>query len=121
MFSALVFGLIFILPLLIYFINSGVASKERRGIAAGIPKPKQPRAARAPRTRPPRTARVHPRRTEYCGRGFTHFALALFGSQDACRRCRFLESVPTALPEQGSDGDESDPHEPVPLVRPGNE
>lgn len=122
MVSALTFLVVFLVPLLIFFVNSGVAAKERRGIAAGIPKPKQPKAARpvkAPRTR---TARVRSRRVDDCGRPFTHFALALMGSREACKYCRYLEEVPAKPSEPGDSDSGDDPaNEPIPLVRPANE
>lgn len=97
MVSIILFVLVAGIPFIIYLVNSGLAAKENRGIAAGIPKPKQPKEAKAPRPgRTARTAKVRSRRVEYCGRGFTHFALALMGSQDSCKHCRYLQEVPPA-------------------------
>ncbi len=113
------------LPFIIYLVNSGVAAKERRGIAAGIPKQKQAKAPKQSRASRTRTARVRSRRVDDCGRGFTHFALALLGSQESCRYCRYLEEVPQTPEDDDSTGpgDSAGPssNEPVPLVRPANE
>ncbi len=99
MISTIVFLLVLGLPFIIYLVNSGVAARERRGIAAGIPKPKQPKQAKAARPgQGARPARVRSRRIEYCGRSFTHFALALAGSQDSCRHCLYLQEVPSSSP-----------------------
>lgn len=102
--SFLLFLLIAGVPLSVYIVNALRAMKERgdlgnRGIAAGIPKPKQ---ARAPKNRT-RGARVRQRRAVYCGRDFTHLALAVLGSQDSCRHCTYLQAVP---PPPDSDDDE---------------
>lgn len=121
--SALTFLVVFLVPLIIFFVNSGFAARERRGIAAGIPKPKQPKAAKP--AKPPRTraARVRSRRVDDCGRGFTHFALAVVGSQEACKYCRYLEEVPSepAGPDDSGDAGEPAENEPIPLVRPAND
>lgn len=121
--SALTFLVVFLVPLIIFFVNSGFAAKERRGIAAGIPKPKQPKAARPAKTPRVRTARVRSRRVDDCGRGFTHFALALVGSQEACKYCRYLEEVPSEPPgpADGGDSEETADNAPIPLVRPAND
>jgi hypothetical protein len=100
MIQTVIFVLFLALPLFLYLMNSGVIRRETRGIAGGISKPK---AAKTPAQPKARKAVVRTRRTSYCGRGFTHFALALVGSQDACRYCSRLESVPP-----GSNG-EPDP------------
>jgi len=131
MISALTFLVVFLVPLIIFFLNQGIAAKERRGIAAGIPRPKQPKEAKPPKPGRTRPARVRSRRVEYCGRAFTHFSLALLGSQESCRYCRFLEEVPQAAPEPepGSSSEpaaneeatDEAPAEPVPFVRPAND
>jgi hypothetical protein len=92
-----------LVPLLIFFINSGVVHRERRGIAAGIPRPKRAKEAKPPST--PRPARVRPRRVADCGRGFTHLALSLVGSRNACRYCSYLQELPS---EPSPSPDESD-------------
>lgn len=99
--STIVFFLVLIVPFIIYLVNAGMAARENRGIAAGIPKPKQAKAPRAPRK--PRETRVRARRANYCGRGFTHFALALVGSSDACRYCTYIQEVPPPTPPAGDD------------------
>ncbi len=122
MVSALTFLAVFLIPLVLFFINSGIASRDRRGIAAGIPKPKQakpPKAARQGRSRP---ARVRARLVDDCGRSFTHLALALFGSEEACKYCRYLEEMPTTKEGPHDDGESGAPaNEPIPLIRPANE
>lgn len=97
MISAVVFILVAVLPFIIYLVNMLNAQKDR-GIAGGIPKPKQ---AKEPKRRT-REARVKQRRLTYCGRDFTHVVLAVFGSQDSCRRCTYLQEVgPLPDPEPG--------------------
>lgn len=114
MLSTVIFLLVLGLPFIIYLVNSGVAAKERRGIAAGIPKPKQPRAAKVPKPgRGAKTAKVRSRRVEYCGRGFTHFALALVGSQDSCRYCQYLQEVPATRLDEPPSGDDSPDDDPA--------
>ena len=117
MLSTVIFLLVLGLPFIIYLVNSGVAARERRGIAAGIPKPKHPRAAKVLKPgRGAKTAKVRSRRVEYCGRGFTHFALALIGSQDSCRYCHFLQEVPATEPnDPPSDDDGPDEPDNVPV------
>lgn len=127
MVSALTFLAVFLIPLLLFFFNSGIAAKERRGIAAGIPRPKGsngPKVAKPPKAPRTRTARVRARRVDDCGRNFTHFALDLFGSQESCRYCRYLEDVTPA--NEGGGGDSGNApapaaNEPLTLVRPAND
>lgn len=123
MISALTFLAVFLIPLILFFLNSGIAARDRRGIAAGIPKAKQakpPTPPRSPKTRP---ARVRSRRVDDCGRSFTHLALALFGSEESCKYCRYLEELPATPPASGNDGDAGEPpvNEPIPMVRPAND
>ncbi|MGE3076888.1 MAG: hypothetical protein AB7N24_07400 [Dehalococcoidia bacterium] len=99
--SFLIFVIVGVVPLAIYFINSMVAMKDKRGIAAGIPKPK---TAKAPRHRT-REAKVRQRRAQYCGRNFAHLALALVGSQDSCKYCTYLQEVPPPPPPSADDDD----------------
>lgn len=106
MISIIVFAVVALAPIVIFLINAGLASRDQRGIAAGIPKPKQAKAPRVKTSRA-REARVRSRRVSYCGRGFTHFALALMGSQDSCRYCAYLEEVPPP-PQDLPPGSESD-------------
>lgn len=103
MISAIAFFAILGLPFFIYLANSGWAARERRGIAAGIPKPRQPKAAKAPKPGRTREARVHARRLASCGRDFTHFALALVGARDSCRHCTYLQEVPPPSDEPDDD------------------
>ena len=104
MISLVIFILVAVIPFIIYLAGQINTLREDRGIAAGIPKPRQAKAPREPR-RKPRDARVRQRRTTYCGRGFTHFALALVGSQDSCRYCGYLQEVPPPPPSD-DDSDE---------------
>lgn len=104
MISTILFIVVIVLPLIAYFVNTFVASRESRGIAAGIPKPKQAKEPKEPKRRA-REARVRQRRAIYCGRDFTHFALAMVGSQDACRYCTYLQEVPPPAP-RGEDEDD---------------
>lgn len=114
MVSALTFVVVFLVPLLIYFVNSGMVAKERRGIAAGIPKPK---TAKPPRK--PRPARVRQYRDDDCGRGFTHLALSLVGSRDSCRYCHFEQPTLTVVPEPPADAEETgDSGSPAPTEEP---
>lgn len=94
MISGIVFVVVVLAPIAIYLLNAGLSMRESRGIAAGIPKPKEAKVPRGGRTKKPRSARVGNPRVKYCGRGFTHVALALVGSQDACRYCDYLEQAP---------------------------
>ena len=94
MISAIVFLVVALAPIAIYLINAALSMRDERGIAAGVPKPKEAKAPKQPRSKRPRTARVSNPRVQYCGRGFTHFALAVMGSQDSCRYCEYLESQP---------------------------
>lgn len=105
MVQTIIFVCFLALPLGFYLLNSGVVRRETRGIAAGIPRPK---TAKAPKQPKGRKATVRTRRISYCGRGFTHFALALVGSQDACRYCSRLHEVPP-----GGDEPDSDSHDAV--------
>ena len=100
--SFIVFLLVAGIPFVIFGINALNAMREQRGIAAGIPRPKQ---AKEPRRKKARDARLRQRRSVYCGKEFTHFALAIVGSQDACKRCTCLQEVP---PPPGDGDGESD-------------
>ena len=103
MISAIVFILVAVLPFIIYLVNMLNAQRDR-GIAGGIPKAKQAKEPKR-RTRP---ARVNQRRVTYCGRDFTHLVLAVFGSQDSCRHCTYLQEVPPPADPGGGSGPESD-------------
>ena len=113
MVSALTFLVVFLVPLLLFFLISGMVTKERRGIAAGIPKPK---TAKPPRK--PRPARVRQYRVDDCGRGFTHLALSLVGSRESCRYCRFeppgLAIVPDPPDQTGADDEPASEEAAVP-------
>jgi len=100
--STIVFVVVAIVPLIIYLINAGMSARGERGIAAGIPKPKE---AKVPRARKQRTARVRDRKVQYCGRTFTHLSLAILGSQDSCKYCTYepVESPPEPIKFPGTD------------------
>jgi len=97
--QTIVFFLVLGFPLIIYLINAAQAQRESRGIAAGIPKPKE---AKAPR-RSSRPARVRPLRVQSCGRHGTHMVLALLGSAESCRLCAFAAGE---RPGAGASDDE---------------
>ena len=100
MISTILFLVVLGLPFIAYLVNALVAKRETRGIAAGIPKPKQAKPPKAARTR---EGRVRQRRAIYCGREFTHLALAVLGSQDSCRYCSYLQEVPPPPPGDNTD------------------
>lgn len=115
MIQTIAFLLVLGFPFIIYLINMALAQRgQRGGIAAGIPRPKEAKMPRPPRSsKAPRTARVRSNRVQYCGRGFTHFALALVGSSESCRHCLYVREEPTPLrPEPPTGGDS--PHMPPP-------
>lgn len=97
MIQGILFFVVLGFPLIMYLINAGLARRDNRGpggpggIAAGIPKPKTAKTAKAPRTR---DARVRPARTGYCGRGSTHLALSLVGASSSCRFCTYTNAQP---------------------------
>ena len=101
MIQTIVFVLVLGFPFIIYLVNSALAHRESRGIAAGIPKPKQ---AKTPRTRG-RRAKVRSARVNSCGRNFSHMMLALVGSSESCRYCTYITEVP---PPPADDEDERD-------------
>ena len=102
--SFIVFLLVAGSPFVIFGINPLTAMRDQRGIAAGIPRPKQ---AKEPRRKKARDARLRQRRSVYCGKEFTHFALAIVGSQDSCKRCTYLQEVPS--PPGDGDGESDTP------------
>lgn len=112
MIQTIAFLLVLGFPFIIYLINMALAQREQRGgIAAGIPKPKEAKMPRPPRS--PRQAKVRSTRVQYCGRGFTHFALALVGSSQSCRHCTYVQQEPTPLRPEPRPGDDS-PRTPPP-------
>jgi hypothetical protein len=102
--QTIVFFLVLGLPFIIYLVNAALAQRESRGIAAGIPKPKEakPPRGRSTRTRP---AKVRSARVTSCGRNFSHLMLALVGSSESCRYCTYITEVP---PRPEGDEDEHD-------------
>lgn len=103
--QTIVFFLVLGFPFIIYLVNAALAQRESRGIAAGIPKPKEakPPRSRSGRARP---AKVRSARVTSCGRNFSHMMLALMGSPDSCRYCTYITEVPPPRPE--GDEDEHD-------------
>jgi hypothetical protein len=102
--QTIVFFLVLGFPFIIYLVNSALAQRESRGIAAGIPKPKEAKPPRG-RSGRARTAKVRSARVTSCGRNFSHMMLALMGSSDSCRHCTYITEVP---PQPGGDEDEHD-------------
>ncbi len=101
--QTIVFFLVLGFPFIIYLVNAALAQRESRGIAAGIPKPKE---AKPPRGRArPRPAKVRSARVTSCGRNFSHLMLALVGSSESCRYCTYITEVP---PRPEADEDEHD-------------
>lgn len=96
--QTIVFFLVLGFPLIVYLINAALAQRESRGIAAGIPKPKEAKSSQ----RTGRPAKVRPLRVQSCGRHGTHLILALLGSADSCRFCTYLQQ-PGATPTPDGD------------------
>ena len=104
MIQTIVFFLVLGFPFIIYLVNAALAQRESRGIASGIPKPKEAKAPRTPGSRA-RPARVRSARVTSCGRNFSHMMLALVGSSESCRYCTYITEVP---PPPEADEDERD-------------
>lgn len=105
MIQTIVFFLVLGFPFIVYLVNALLAQREQRGIAAGIPKPKE---AKPPRSRArSRPAKVRSARVTSCGRHFSHLMLALVGSSESCRYCTYITEVPPAQPTPDDD-DERD-------------
>lgn len=101
MLSTIIFLVILLAPFIIFVANAVIRRADDIGIAAGMKKAPRPKEAKPARTSAPRRRTMRPRRVSYCGKGLSHFALAIVGSQDACRFCGRLETVP---PDEGADG-----------------
>ena len=104
MLSNVIFILVLLLPLLIFVFSNLTARAREIGIAGGIKRPSV-RKPKEPKARKATAVRFH--RVTYCGRGLTHFALALVGSQDACRYCTHREAPadPSQAPVHADDAD----------------
>ncbi|MBA4179060.1 MAG: hypothetical protein C0506_00575 [Anaerolinea sp.] len=105
MISTIIFLVILLGPFIVFLANALIRRADDMGIAGGIKKPRGVKTAKPPRPSSPAKAKrtaMRARRVTYCGRGLTHFALAVIGSQDACRYCGRLETVPPDGP--GGDG-----------------
>ncbi|MEP7216063.1 MAG: hypothetical protein ABI782_07395 [Anaerolineaceae bacterium] len=109
MLSTIFFIAILAGPFILFLVNALSQRAKSTGILGGIKMPKAAKAPRAPGEAPigraPKAKRttMRARRVTYCGRGFSHFALAIVGSQDACRFCGRLEPVPSG----GTDDEEA--------------
>lgn len=108
MISTIVFLIILLGPFVMFLANALIRRADQMGIAGGIKKPGQPKAARTAKSPKVRRTAMRARRVTYCGRGFTHVALALVGSQDSCRYCGRLETVPADGPADGGPDEETD-------------
>lgn len=106
MISTVIFLIILLGPFVVFLANALIRRADEMGIAGGIKKPRAPKAAKVPRAAKAKRTTMRARRVTYCGRGFTHFALAVVGSQDACRYCGRLETVPPDGPEADAGPDE---------------
>lgn len=106
MLSTILFIAILAGPFILFLISALSQRAKTTGILGGIKMPKgmkmpgEPGAARAAKTPKAKRTTMRARRVTYCGRGLSHFALAIVGSEDACRHCGRLESVP---PGSGAD------------------
>ncbi len=119
MIQTIAFLLVLGFPFIVYLINMALASRDQRGrggIAAGIPKPGEPKDARTVRPSRPRSAKVRSKRVQYCGRGFTHIALALVGSSESCKYCTYVQNEPTPLRPEPPSGDDFPRNIPPPPV-----
>jgi len=100
MLSTVLFIVILAAPFILFLFNALTQRAKTTGILGGIKMPKSANAAgeagSAPTARAPKAKRttMRARRVTYCGRGLSHFALGIIGSEDACRHCGRLESVP---------------------------
>jgi hypothetical protein len=105
--QTIAFLLVLGFPFIIYLISMFLTQKDQRGkggIAAGIPRPPGSQARPGPSPIRGRPAKVRSTRVEYCGKYFRHMALALVGSQAACKYCTYTQEAPTPLrPEPPSD------------------
>lgn len=106
MISTVIFLIILLGPFIVFLANALIRRADDLGIAGGIKKPGAPKTAKVPRAAKVRRTTMRARRVTYCGRGLTHFALAVVGSQDACRYCGRLETVPPDGPGQDVGPDE---------------
>jgi hypothetical protein len=101
MVSTIIFLVILLAPFILFIANAVIRRADQIGIAGGIKKPRGMKAAKTPKPAKVKRTTMRARRVSYCGKGLSHFALAIVGSQDACRFCGRLESVP---PEDGDTG-----------------
>ncbi len=113
MFSTILFIAILAGPFILFLVSALSQKAKTTGILGGIKMPKSAktpkeagspsaaRPARAPKLQ--RTTTMRARRVTYCGKGLSHFALGMVGSEDACRFCGRLEPVAPL----GNDDDEA--------------
>ena len=112
MLSTIFFIAILAGPFILFLVSALSQKAKTTGILGGIKMPKSARTTQAPGVPPaarpakaPKMKRttMRARRVTYCGKGLSHFALGLVGSEDACRYCGRLEPVAPL----GSDDDEA--------------
>lgn len=109
MLSTILFFAILAGPFILFLISALSQRAKTTGILGGIKMPKgmrasgEPGAAREAKAPKAKRTTMRARRVTYCGRGLSHFALAIIGSEDACRHCGRLESVPPG----GGEDDEA--------------
>lgn len=103
MISTIVFLVILLAPFVIFIANAVIRRADDLGIAGGLKKPRTPKVARSPKASKPKRTTMRARRVTYCGKWLSHFALAIVGSEDACRFCGRLESV---APDDGAGSDD---------------
>lgn len=109
MLSTIFFIAILAGPFILFLVNALSQRAKTTGILGGIKMPKagkspgEPGSASAARAPKAKRTTMRARRVTYCGRGLSHFALAIVGSEDACRFCGRLETVPPG----GTDDDEA--------------
>ncbi len=108
MLSTVIFFVILLGPFILFLANAAIKKADDIGIAGGIKKPREPKAAKTAKAPRMKRTTMRPRRVSYCGKGLTHFALAVVGSQDACRYCGRLETVPPGPPADDEKDDEKD-------------
>ncbi len=112
MLSTIIFIAILAGPFILFLVSALSQRAKTTGILGGIKMPKaaktskeQGGTAAAKPAKAPKIKRttMRARRVTYCGKGISHFALGMVGSEDACRFCGRLEPVAPL----GNDDDEA--------------
>lgn len=108
MLSTIFFIAILAGPFILFLVSAFTQRAKNSGILGGIKVPKAAKAAKeaatpapvngipAAKAPKPKRTTMRARRVTYCGKGLSHFALAIVGSEDACRYCGRLETIPPA-------------------------